>query len=108
MSSEGYTTTQETVKPLRATNPVIPEKRLKLEPNTTMSYWMHTFPDGEVRRWTGASRCLCGECRELFNSVGAFEKHRQFGACNLEVMFINSSDYFVTNLMPEGFEYPDA
>lgn len=38
----------------------------------TISY---RFPDGQVVTWSGANRCLCSACRNLFNSVAAFDKH---------------------------------
>lgn len=40
-----------------------------------------TYKDGQTVAWTGLSRCLCHNCRNLFSSVSAFERHQKRGEC---------------------------
>ena len=62
----------------------------------------HVFPDGEVVQWTGRSRALCSTCRNVFNSVHAFDAHRVDSRCDLDRVEYNpSTGYWVSGLMPE-------
>ena len=64
--------------------------------NSEISY---TFNDGEVKIWSGKSACLCSSCREIFNSVAAFEAHNKKGNCDTSKMFNNNRGLWVTALM---------
>jgi hypothetical protein len=39
------------------------------------------WSDGESREWSGLSKALCYNCRQLFGSVSGFEKHQKRGKC---------------------------
>lgn len=34
-----------------------------------------TLHNGETVTWTGQNICFCVSCREIFNSVAAFDRH---------------------------------
>lgn len=64
-------------------------------PDYSVGNCWYTWPDGERLEWRGVSRCACYSCRQVFNSVGAFEHHRKKGQCNTEGMFKNSEGYWI-------------
>lgn len=62
----------------------------------------YTFNDGQTIEWSGKSACLCSSCREIFNSVAAFEKHNKGGKCDTNQMAKNNRGLWVTALMDEN------
>jgi hypothetical protein len=70
----------------------------------------YKWPDGEVKVWTGLATCCCYDCREIFNSVTAFDKHRKDFKCETPEslgMEKNGRGYWVTELF-KGTEWPNA
>jgi hypothetical protein len=61
--------------------------------------YTYAFPDGQKVEMSGLSRCLCSGCRERFNSVTAFDKHKKNLEC-LEPSSIgmskNADNYWIT------------
>ena len=58
--------------------------------------------DGTIVSWTGRDICYCTQCREIFNSVAAFDMHIRGPIDNrvhdFSWMPLNSKGYRVTSL----------
>jgi hypothetical protein len=54
--------------------------------------------NGETIEWTGLNICFCTVCKDIFNSVAAFDKHIKNGVHDTTGMPRNSRGYLVTAL----------
>ena len=62
-----------------------------------------TLADGTEITWTGQGVCYCVKCKQVFNSVAAFDAHIKGKNRKHDTsgMARNSKGYLVTQLMPE-------